>query len=143
MHAWPAKTSIDDHHHTFRTFSCSSKNIKHFRQPWFGGWGYNLSRGEECAAKWREIPQDTDILITHGPPIGHGDKCRGGIRAGWVVSSLFLVFKFLLLSFLLKFRNSHDSKNFKRIFSVVLTCCERYSYVLNQNITYLDTSMKV
>ena len=54
----------------------------HPRQPWFGNWGYNLQRGEECAAKWREIPHDTDILITHGPPIGHGDRVRNGIRAG-------------------------------------------------------------
>lgn len=30
------------------------------------------------------IPEDTDILITHGPPIGHGDLCRSGLRAGCV-----------------------------------------------------------
>ena len=23
---------------------------------------------------WKLIPDDTDILITHGPPYGHGDK---------------------------------------------------------------------
>ena len=23
---------------------------------------------------WALIPEDTDILITHGPPYGHGDK---------------------------------------------------------------------
>lgn len=61
--------------------------IKIFGSPWqplFGNWGYNLKRGEECAAKWKEIPDNTDILITHGPPIGHGDRVRNGIRAGCV-----------------------------------------------------------
>ena len=25
-----------------------------------------------------------DVLVTHGPPIGHGDECEGGHRAGCV-----------------------------------------------------------
>ena len=54
------------------------------RQPEFGGWAYNLIRGDECQAKWLEIPTDTDFLITHGPPAGHGDLCRNKIRAGCV-----------------------------------------------------------
>ena len=33
-----------------------------------------MSRGEELAEKWKLIPDDTDILITHGPPYCHGDK---------------------------------------------------------------------
>jgi Icc-related predicted phosphoesterase len=39
-------------------------------QPWFHDWAFNLSRGDEIAAKWRKIPEDTDILVTHGPPKG-------------------------------------------------------------------------
>ncbi|KAH3738269.1 hypothetical protein DPMN_044900 [Dreissena polymorpha] len=42
-------------------------------QPQFPNWGFYLSRGEACLQKWNLIPDDTDILITHGPPIGHGD----------------------------------------------------------------------
>ena len=34
-------------------------------------------RGEPCAERWRSIPQETDVLITHGPPLGHGDRCQG------------------------------------------------------------------
>jgi Icc-related predicted phosphoesterase len=30
------------------------------------------------------IPAGVDILLTHGPPIGHGDVCKSGNRAGCV-----------------------------------------------------------
>ncbi len=43
-------------------------------QPWFFDWAFNLQRGEEIKKKWDLIPADTDILITHGPPYGHGDE---------------------------------------------------------------------
>ncbi len=43
-------------------------------QPWFLDWAFNLPRnGEELKAKWDMIPEDTDILITHGPPYGFND----------------------------------------------------------------------
>ena len=53
-------------------------------QPEFYNWAFNLKRGEECFKMWEKIPLDTDILITHGPPIGHGDKCISGHNAGCV-----------------------------------------------------------
>ncbi|XP_063422827.1 metallophosphoesterase MPPED2-like [Mytilus trossulus] len=53
-------------------------------QPWFGDWGFNLERGEEMLEKWNWIPEKTDILITHSPPIGYGDLCFDGCRAGCV-----------------------------------------------------------
>lgn len=34
--------------------------------------------------KWNKIPDDTDILVTHTPPVGHGDLCCTGVRAGCV-----------------------------------------------------------
>ena len=39
-------------------------------QPWFLDWAFNLERGAELAAKWAMIPDDTDVLVTHGPPHG-------------------------------------------------------------------------
>ena len=54
------------------------------RQPEFGGWGFNLPRGEPCRKVWEKIPEGIDILITHGPPIGHGDLCLSHQRAGCV-----------------------------------------------------------
>ncbi|NHI93984.1 MAG: metallophosphoesterase [Candidatus Lokiarchaeota archaeon] len=41
--------------------------------PWFYDWAFNLQRGKPLQEKWALIPEDTDILITHGPPLGHGD----------------------------------------------------------------------
>lgn len=36
-------------------------------QPWFYNWAFNRQRGEEIKKHWDLIPEDTDILITHGP----------------------------------------------------------------------------
>lgn len=33
---------------------------------------------------WPKIPDDTEILITHGPPYGHGDIVRSGKHVGSV-----------------------------------------------------------
>lgn len=42
-------------------------------QPEFHNWAFNLPRGEKIKEKWDMIPVDTDILITHGPPLGKLD----------------------------------------------------------------------
>jgi predicted phosphodiesterase len=39
-------------------------------QPWFMDWAFNLERGPDIAAKWALIPDDVQVLITHGPPRG-------------------------------------------------------------------------
>jgi len=40
-------------------------------QPWFFDWAFNRPRnGAELAHYWSLIPNDTDVLITHGPPFG-------------------------------------------------------------------------
>lgn len=40
------------------------------RTPVFGGWEWNIDRGEAIAKHWARIPDDVDVLITHGPPHG-------------------------------------------------------------------------
>src|SRR4051794_3069675 len=51
-------------------------------QPRFFDWAFNLDRGPELAAKWALIPDDTDVLITHGPPAGVLDLTRRGEATG-------------------------------------------------------------
>lgn len=48
-------------------------------QPWFWDWAFNfpkdeLSTGETARATWRDVPNGTDVLITHGPPRGMHDN---------------------------------------------------------------------
>lgn len=43
-------------------------------QPEFMGWAFNLPRGgRDLEVVWKNIPIDTDILITHGPSFGNLD----------------------------------------------------------------------
>lgn len=53
-------------------------------QPVFCDWGFNLKRGEDILKKWQTIPTDIDILMTHGPPVGHGDLTGGNNNVGCV-----------------------------------------------------------
>lgn len=57
-----------------RGVRCLGLNI--WGAPWqkpFGhGWAFNLPE-DQMARKWAMIPDDTDVLILHGPPYGYGD----------------------------------------------------------------------
>jgi predicted phosphohydrolase len=46
-------------------------------QPEFHQWPFNLPRGEPLARVWAQIPQDTQVLVTHGPPRGILDRVVG------------------------------------------------------------------
>ena len=47
-------------------------------QPEFYSWAFNLQRnGIELSGKWEAIPDNTDILITHGPAFGTLDTVTG------------------------------------------------------------------
>lgn len=51
--------------------------LKIYGSPWqprFFDWAFNLMRGPELAEKWKLIPKDIDVLITHGPPHGILDE---------------------------------------------------------------------
>lgn len=51
-------------------------------QPWFHDWAFNLTRGPALAAVWARIPDDTDVLLTHGPPLGVRDRTALGESVG-------------------------------------------------------------
>lgn len=64
--------------------------IKFYGSPWqpeFFNWAFNLPRGKALAEKWDMIPYDTDVLITHGPPMGVLDYTQ---RDMWNVGCLHL-----------------------------------------------------
>jgi Icc-related predicted phosphoesterase len=51
-------------------------------QPEFNAWAFNLPRGAALAEKWALIPEGIDILVTHGPPLGFGDRSSSSGRDG-------------------------------------------------------------
>ena len=65
--------------------SCIIDGLKFYGSPWqptFFHWAFNADRDDSISKKWAAIPADTDILLTHGPPLGYGDRCKTGLRAG-------------------------------------------------------------
>lgn len=50
--------------------------VKFYGSPWqpiFNNWAFTLPRGERLKRIWSNIPDDVNVLITHGPPHGIGD----------------------------------------------------------------------
>ena len=43
--------------------------------PTFGRWHFMLNRGPMLKQVWDQVPDDVDVLLTHGPAYGHGDLC--------------------------------------------------------------------
>lgn len=57
--------------HYLQDSSVTVGGLKIWGSPWqprFFNWAFNLDRGPALAEKWAQIPPDTDILLTHGPP---------------------------------------------------------------------------
>jgi Icc-related predicted phosphoesterase len=53
--------------------------------PWFFDWAFNAPQEEGerfLEERFAPVPDDTDVLIVHGPPAGHGDRSTGGGRVG-------------------------------------------------------------
>jgi Icc-related predicted phosphoesterase len=45
-------------------------------QPKFRVWAFGATRGAELASKWAKVPERVDVLVTHGPPRGFGDRIQ-------------------------------------------------------------------
>lgn len=50
--------------------------------PWLYDGAFNRNRGRNISKHWKKIPENTDILITHGPPYGILDKNKVGFSTG-------------------------------------------------------------
>ena len=65
--------------------SVDIEGVQFYGSPWqprFFDWAFNLDRGEPLKQVWSRIPQNTDVLITHGPPLGIGDEVKDGYEVG-------------------------------------------------------------
>lgn len=54
-------------------------------QKWCWDWSFGFSRkddGTEATLTWSKIPNDTEVLVVHGPARGIHDLCPNGDRAG-------------------------------------------------------------
>ncbi|MBR9870603.1 MAG: metallophosphoesterase [Gammaproteobacteria bacterium] len=57
--------------------------VRFWGSPWtptFLDWAFMQDRGQALHDRWIQIPDDTDILITHGPPKGIGDEASLGFQ---------------------------------------------------------------
>jgi len=80
-----AAASLFEGCHYLEDSGVTIEGIRFWGSPWqpaYNDWAFNLPRGEALAEKWSLIPSDTDVLITHGPPEGYGDKVSIAGRSG-------------------------------------------------------------
>lgn len=63
---------IPDVDYYLQDSGCEIDGVKFYGspfQPWFCDWAFNLPRkGKELKRKWDLIPENIDVLLTHGPP---------------------------------------------------------------------------
>lgn len=88
-HDWCFQTMFTAAAMGFPIVLCDSgieiEGLKFWGSPWqpeFYNWAFNLPRGQALKAKWDLIPNDTDVLITHGPPHGILDRTDRGEHVG-------------------------------------------------------------
>ena len=59
--------------------------LKIYGSPWqprFFDWAFNVDRGPALKKIWAKIPDDTDVLVTHGPPLNILDQTIRGEAVG-------------------------------------------------------------
>ena len=59
--------------------------LRIYATPWqayYHDWAFNLPDGAVMRGVWNQIPTNLDILVTHVPPRGFGDRIPGGERIG-------------------------------------------------------------
>jgi Icc-related predicted phosphoesterase len=76
----------DENSHVLIDEALEIDGIKFWGSPWtpeFCGWAFMLQRGGDVLANnWAAIPDDTDVLITHGPRFGYGDRNEENLPVG-------------------------------------------------------------
>lgn len=70
-----------------RDSSCQTTKLglEVYGSPWsptYGCWAFGKERGDAIRQLWQSIPESTDVLVTHGPPLGRGDLTFHSGRTG-------------------------------------------------------------
>ena len=90
-HDWCCEREPDASAAVFKTAhylldaSVEVEGIKVYGSPWtpfFYDWAFQREAGELMREVWQDIPEDTDVLVTHGPPRGRHDWTIYGNLAG-------------------------------------------------------------
>ena len=97
-------------------------------QPEFFNWAFNRNRGPAIQQHWDLIPKDTDVLISHGPPMSVLDKAPGDLHVG--CANLFTTITEQLKLKLHVFGHIHNSYGIEvknnTMFVNAAICTERY-----------------
>ncbi|MCK5925845.1 MAG: metallophosphatase domain-containing protein [Methylococcales bacterium] len=81
-----AEKILKDHHLIY--LNDSGITINHLKiwgspiQPEYYNWAFNRDRGSDIQKHWQLIPNDTDVLLTHGPVFGRLDLAHRGENVG-------------------------------------------------------------
>ncbi len=68
--------------------SAEIRGIKFYGSPYtpkFYAWGYQYERGPEAHAHWASVPEDTHVLISHGPPRGILDAAHDHVNGAGMI----------------------------------------------------------
>ncbi len=85
VHEPAAARSLLGDMHYLQDRELTIEGLRFYGSPWqpeFNDWAFNLPRGPALAAVWANIPAGLDVLITHGPPEGIGDRVAYAGRTG-------------------------------------------------------------
>lgn len=69
--------------HYLQDTGCEIEGVKFWGSPYqpeFSNWAFNKERGLPIRQHWKLIPDDTDVLITHGPAHGILDQSGRGFE---------------------------------------------------------------
>ncbi len=85
VHEPAAARSLLGGMHYLEDAALELEGLRFYGSPWqpaFNDWAFNLPRGAPLAEVWNQIPAGLDVLVTHSPPQGLGDRSPVGGRTG-------------------------------------------------------------
>ena len=80
-----AETLLGPEVHYLEDSGATIHGLRWWGSPWqpeYRQWAFNLPRGRPLSEKWALIPDSVDILVTHAPPAGLGDRSPIDGRTG-------------------------------------------------------------